>query len=58
MYMKVEILASRKCRVYESINYASKKYMVYGLFFCGSFVLFMYCVCHALATVNCCLVVT
>ena len=27
-------------------------------FFCGSFVLFMSCVCHALASVHCCLVVT
>ena len=27
-------------------------------FFCGSFVLFMSCVCHAFATVHCCLVVT
>ena len=27
-------------------------------FFCGSFVLFMSCVCHAFASVHCCLVVT
>ena len=27
-------------------------------FFCGSFVLFMSCVCQALASVHCCLVVT
>ena len=27
-------------------------------FFCGSFVLFMYCACHAFASVRCCLVVT
>ena len=27
-------------------------------FFCGSFVLFMSCVCHAFAPVHCCLVVT
>ena len=26
--------------------------------FCGSFVLFMSCVCHAFASVHCCLVVT
>ena len=26
--------------------------------FCGSFVLFMSCVCHAFAPVHCCLVVT
>ena len=29
-----------------------------GYFFCGSFVLFMSCVCHAFASVLCCLVVT
>ena len=27
-------------------------------FFCGSFLLFMSCVCHAFASVHCCLVVT
>ena len=27
-------------------------------FFCGSFVLFMSCVCHAFASVHCCLLVT
>ena len=27
-------------------------------FFCGSFVLFMSCVCHAFLSVHCCLVVT
>ena len=27
-------------------------------FFCGSFVLFMSCVCHAFTSVYCCLVVT
>ena len=27
-------------------------------FFCGSFVLFMSCVCHAFASLHCCLVVT
>ena len=27
-------------------------------FFCGSFVLFMFCVCHAFVSVHCCLVVT
>ena len=27
-------------------------------FFCGSFVLFMSCVCHAFVSVHCCLVVT
>ena len=27
-------------------------------FFCRSFVLFMSCVCHAFASVHCCLVVT
>ena len=27
-------------------------------FFCGSFVLFMSCVCHVFASVHCCLVVT
>ena len=27
-------------------------------FFCGSFVLFMSCVCHVIASVRCCLVVT
>ena len=27
-------------------------------FFCGSFVLFMSCVCHALASAYCCLMVT
>ena len=27
-------------------------------FFCGSFVLFMSCVCHAFASVHCCLMVT
>ena len=27
-------------------------------FFCGSFVLFMFCVCHAFTSVHCCLVVT
>ena len=27
-------------------------------FFCGSFVLSMACVCHAFASVHCCLVVT
>ena len=27
-------------------------------FLCGSFVLFMFCVCHAFASVHCCLVVT
>ena len=27
-------------------------------FLCGSFVLFMSCVCHAFASVHCCLVVT
>ena len=25
---------------------------------CGSFVLYLYCVCHALGSVHCCLVVT
>ena len=29
-----------------------------GYFFCGSFVLFITCVCHAFASVHCCLVVT
>ena len=28
------------------------------IFFCRSLVLFMSCVCHALASVHCCLVVT
>ena len=28
-----------------------------GYFFCGSFVLFMFCDCHAFASVHCCLVV-
>ena len=27
-------------------------------FFCGSFVLFMSCVCHAFVSVHCCLVIT
>ena len=27
-------------------------------FFCGSFVLFMFCVCHAFTSVHCCLMVT
>ena len=27
-------------------------------FFCGSFVLFMSCVCHAFTSVHCCLVIT
>ena len=32
--------------------------MLSRYFFCGSFVLFMYCVCHAFASAHCCLVVT
>ena len=36
------------------IVYAS----LYNCGFCGSFVLFMSCVCHAFASLHCCLVVT
>ena len=32
--------------------------MTWRYFFCGSFVLFMSCVCHAFVSVHCCLVVT
>ena len=30
----------------------------FTVLFCGSFVLFMSCVCHAFASIHCCLVVT
>ena len=49
-------------RIHSSNMYSSSKIFLLTVprrcFFCRSFVLFMSCVCHAFASVHCCLVVT
>ena len=62
-WQKLANLAQEICTLYFQFYgavFASKVYPFKNILylFCGSFVLFMPCVCHALTSVYCCLVVT